>query len=146
VESEYRVRPGDSMISRFFRWLQADDSAKRYPLSGLVAYYWTGGTPKACSVRNISSTGMYVFTDERWLLGSVIPMTLQRGTAAEQDSKEWIAVLTRVVRSGPDGFGLAFVCSKSANLFGDGIPPERMADNRTLKQFLAHLRLSKGSG
>jgi hypothetical protein len=142
VESESLARRTDSLMSRLLRWLATDrGNAKRYPLPGLVAYYWTSGTPKACSVGNISSTGMYVFTDERWLPGSVIPMTLQGVSATEQDPEDWIAVLTLVVRSGPDGRGLAFVFSRSTNLFGDEIPPERVADKKALKRFLKHLKL-----
>ena len=130
------------MMSPFLRWLDNDsDPGRRYPLPGLVAYYWTGGTPKAGSVGNISSTGMYVITDERWLPGSMMPMTLQRVSATGQDPEDWIAVLTQVVRSGPDGRGLAFVFSRSTNLFSDAIPPERIADNKALKQFLKHLKL-----
>ena len=147
MESESQGRTGDSLMSRFLRWLATGSRpARRYPLTGLVAYYWTCGAPKACSVENISSTGMYVFTDERWLPGSVIPMTLQRTSATGQDPEDWIAVLTQVIRLGPDGRGLAFVFSKSTNLFGDAIPPERIADNKAVRGFLKRLKLPEGPG
>ena len=128
-------------MSRVIRWLTTDQ-AKRYSLPGLVAYHWTSGTPKACSVGNISCSGMYVVDDERWLPGSVIPMTLQRADDAEQDAEDWIAVLTQVVRSGPDGHGLAFSFSGSTQLFRDEIPPERLADTKALKRFIKHLNRS----
>ncbi|MGO9438358.1 MAG: PilZ domain-containing protein [Terracidiphilus sp.] len=138
VESESPARSKVSWMSRLLRWLTTNP-AKRYSLPGLVAYYWTSGTPKACSVGNISSSGMYIVDDERWLPGSVIPMTLQKDSAAGRE--DWIAVLTQVVRSGPDGHGLAFSFSRSTNLFGNEIPPERLADNKALKRFLKHLKL-----
>lgn len=125
---------------RLRRWLTTDP-AKRYSVPGLVAYYWTSGTPKACSIGNISSSGMYVLTDEPWLPGSVIPMTLQTTGASGHDTEDWLAVITRVVRSGPDGRGLAFVFSGATHLFGDAIPPERVADNKALKRFLKQLKL-----
>ena len=128
---------------RLLRWL-ASDAAKRFPQPGLQAYYWTGGAPRACSVGNISSSGMYVFTDERWLSGSTIPMTLQRAGVPGSDPEDWIAVVTQVVRSGPDGYGLAFVFTRAAKLFGDEIPPERVADIKALKRFLKQLKLQGG--
>ena len=140
MESESPARSKDSWLSRLHRWLTTDP-AKRFHEPGLVAYYWTSGTPKACSVGNISSSGMYIFSDESWLPGSVIPMTLQKVGDAGQDPEDWIAVLTQVVRSGPDGHGLAFFFSGSTHLFGDEIPPERVADNKALKRFLKHLKL-----
>ena len=65
-----------SLRTRFVRWLDADslppalDSevpgdrrrSKRHPLPGLVAYYWTGGTPQAHQIGDISSTGFYLLT------------------------------------------------------------------------------------
>jgi hypothetical protein len=87
---------------------------------------------------------MYVVSDEPWLPGSVIPMTLQRASDVEQgdagqDTEDWIAVMTQVVRSGPDGRGLAFVFSRSTQMFGSEIPRERIADNKALKRFIKHM-------
>jgi len=140
-----------SWITRVHRWITTNP-AKRYSPPGLVAYHWTSGTPKACAVGNISSSGMYVVSDEPWLPGCVIPMTLQRageieyGDAGQEDSgqdkEDWIAVMTQVVRSGPDGRGLAFVFSNSADLFANEIPRERVADTKALKRFIKHLNRS----
>jgi hypothetical protein len=130
-----------SALSRLLRWM-ATMPAKRYREPGLVAYYWTSGKPKACPVGNISSSGMYVVAEEQWLPGSVLPMTLQTDSTSEHDGEEWIAVVTRVVRSGPDGFGLAFVFSRvTSHLFGDAIPAERVADPRALKRFIRRVKV-----
>jgi hypothetical protein len=140
MESDSEVRSG-SKASHFFRWLTTLP-ARRYSLPGLVAYYWTAGSPKACSVGNISTSGMYVHASEPWLPGSMIPMTLQEGSDDPEETKEgWIAVLARVVWAGPDGFGLAFVFSESAQMFTDAIPPERLANDRVVKRFLKRLRV-----
>jgi hypothetical protein len=138
MESESEVRSG-SKASCFFRWLTSA-AAKRYSLPGLVAYYWTAGTPKGCSVGNISASGMYVRANEAWLSGSMIPMTLQENSNPEEAGDGWIAVLARVVRTGPDGFGLAFVFSESEQMLADAIPPERFANDRAVKRFLKHIR------
>jgi hypothetical protein len=55
---------------------------------------------------------LYIVTEERWLPGSVIPMTLQRANTSGEAPDDWIAVQTYVVRSGIDGQGLALVFSK----------------------------------
>ena len=138
VLSDSPDQPAGSWFSRFLRWLDSD-AAKRYPVPGLVAYYQAGGSPKACSVANISASGMYLFTEERWLKGSVIPMTLQLGDGGGSDGENWIAVLSRVVRWGSDGCGLTFVFSGSTTLFAQEVPPERLANPKTLKRFLRHL-------
>ena len=139
MESESGDRSRVSKISRFFRWLTTLP-ARRYSLPGLVAYYWTAGAPKVCSVGNISTSGMYVHANEAWLPGSTIPMTLQESGDPEAAGDGWIAVLAQVVRTGPDGFGLAFVFSESAQMFADAIPPERLANDRAVKRFLKHMR------
>jgi hypothetical protein len=140
MESESTVRSGGSKTSRFLRWLTTAP-AKRYSLPGLVAYYWTAGTPKVCSVGNISASGMYVHANEAWLPGSMIPMTLQGDSDPEEDGDGWLAVLAQVVRTGPDGFGLAFVFSEPGHMFADAIPPERLANDRAVKRFLKHMRV-----
>ncbi|HEY6764483.1 MAG TPA: hypothetical protein VI386_06905, partial [Candidatus Sulfotelmatobacter sp.] len=44
----------------------------------LVAYYWDGAAPTSHKIQNISSTGFYLTTKERWLPGTMVTMTLQR--------------------------------------------------------------------
>lgn len=81
--------------------------AFRASLPNLVAYFFTGGHPAAHGVRNISSTGVYVFTDERWYLGTVVRMTLT--DQREQTSERSITLNAKVVRWGNDGVGLQFI-------------------------------------
>jgi hypothetical protein len=82
-------------------------SSPREPLTWLAAYFFTGGAPKAHGVRDISATGIYVFTEERWYLGTVIRMTVAdlRNSAPERS----ITVNAKVVRWGNNGVGLKFV-------------------------------------
>lgn len=138
--------PTLSKKSWITRWLlrMTSSAAERYPVSGLVAFYWAGGSPRSCTVGNISSSGIYVITEERWRPGCVIPMTLQRVSAAGETPEDWIAVIAKVVRVGPDGRGLAFSFSRADNIFGDAIPPERVADRRALLRFLKRLKQQDG--
>jgi hypothetical protein len=62
-------------------------------------------------IQNISSTGFYLLTEERWHLGTIITMTLQRTSPASEKSPEenHISVRSKVVRIGTDGVGFAFI-------------------------------------
>jgi hypothetical protein len=81
--------------------------ASREALPGLIAYYFTGGTPVGQAVRDISPTGMYVVTEERWYPGTVVRMTLtDRHNPSNERS---ITVNAKAVRWGMDGVGLEFV-------------------------------------
>lgn len=119
-------------------WLSSDRRrAHRQPLPGLVAYYWTGSAPRAYQIADISSSGFYLLTEERWFPGTMVLMTLQRTDSGGQNLDDSIAVQSRVVRWGSDGLGLAFVLSTSTN--GEALR-EHGADKKTLERFLARLR------
>ncbi|MGC9222369.1 MAG: PilZ domain-containing protein [Terracidiphilus sp.] len=79
----------------------------RESLPGLIAYYFTGGTPMGHPVRNISARGMYIVTSDRWYAGTVLRVTLtdQHDPRVERS----ITVNAKVVRSASDGVGLEFV-------------------------------------
>ena len=86
--------------------------ALREELPGLIAYFFTGGTPMAQEVRDISLTGMYIVTNERWYPGTVIRVTL---TDRNQPNRfRSITVHAKTVRWGSDGVGLGFVLEKGA--------------------------------
>jgi hypothetical protein len=59
-------------------------NAPRESLPGLAAYYWTGAAPKAHNIKDISTSGLYVVTEERWYPGTLILMTLQTDADGEE--------------------------------------------------------------
>jgi hypothetical protein len=75
----------------------------------LAAYYWNGEAPVAHGIRDISSSGLYVVTEERWYPGTLVLMSLQRSDLGEEMAERSIAVQSRAVRWGPDGVGLQFI-------------------------------------
>ncbi len=81
----------------------------REALSGLTAYFWTGGNPLPHVIRDISSTGLYVMTEERWYPGTLIQMTLKKAGSGGPKSDLSIALHARSLRWGNDGVGLEFV-------------------------------------
>ena len=81
---------------------------RRIP-SGLVAKYGSVSAPKLGRIKQISSTGLYLLTEDRWPVGEVISMTLQREGQQESLSALHIDVQARVASIGEDGVGLGFV-------------------------------------
>jgi len=79
----------------------------REPLPGLVAYFFTGGTPKEQPVRDISNNGIYIVTEERWFKGTIVQLTLT--DRHDRTAERSITVNARAVREGSDGVALEFI-------------------------------------
>lgn len=111
----------------------------------LAAYFWTGAAPQEHEIRDISSTGLYLLTEERWYPGTLIMMTLQVKGEGEDETKRAISVQTKAVRWGEDGMGLEFLLPelhdprRGQGLMADG------ADRRSLERFLEGFATDKGS-
>jgi len=129
-------KPPKSWLERF--WSPDPRRAPRDTSPRLAAYYWTGAAPEAHSIRDISSTGLYVVTEERWYPGTLVLMTLQRTDDGEEITERSVAVLSRAVRWGEDGVGLQFILPKGQSpRRNDGV------DKKTLEKFLLGLRKVK---
>jgi hypothetical protein len=128
-----------TLKTRILRWLVSDRRTnKRLPTPRLIAYRWTGGNPYAHHIGDISESGLYLVTDERWIPGTKILITLQRTDTEGDNPEDAIAVETSVVRWGPDGEGLTFVCAHNARGIGQ-VWPESTANRRTIKKFLQRI-------
>jgi len=127
------------------RWWSPDPrKAPRYPAPGLAAYYWTGSVPKAHSVKDISTAGLYLVTEERWYPGTLVLMTLQKEDGEEEGDERSISVYSRAVRCGEDGVGLQFVLSYIGDSrMGTDMLVDKV-DKKDLDRFLQRLRKSKG--
>jgi len=118
--------------------------APRELTPGLAAYYWTGSAPKAHSIRDISATGLYVVTEERWYPGTLILMTLQDAQNGEESLEHSISVHSRAVRWGNDGVGLQFIPQDAPAALKGLNPLVHGVDTRELNQFLEWLRKGRG--
>jgi hypothetical protein len=108
----------------------------------LVAYYWDGAAPMSHTIQNISLTGFYLVTAERWLPGTMVTMTLQRTDIAlgHSGTKTHIAVLSKVVRHDEEGVGFTFVPLDGHS----GDLKSKPVDKKKLLGFLEQLRLDRG--
>ena len=112
--------------------------AHRRALPGLSAYFWTGATPQAHAILNISSTGLYVETVERWYPGTMIQMTLKKSENGSARIASSISVLAKANRWGNDGVGLEFVVRNPRNPHSDGSHADGV-DREELDRFLKEI-------
>lgn len=97
-------------FNRWFGKISLPDPLRpeRRQSPGLCAYHSTGSTPKQDDVRDISCTGVYIFTEERWIPGTLVSLTLQRKGPPQESSDHRITLQAKAVRWGNDGVGLSF--------------------------------------
>lgn len=128
-----------SLPVRILRWLFPDVNerrATRFPTPGLVAFYWTGGAPHSYQVGDMSATGLFLLTKERWAPGTLIQMTLQKQDGRPYSAENSICVLSEVVRWGENGAGFNFVLTDYENVLAYGILPGEATDRRSVERFL----------
>ncbi len=131
-----------SLGMRLKRWLNPVAPAssdrrrahRRY-VPGMVAHYYTGGSPKPHEVADISMTGFYLLTEDRWMPETMILMTLQK-PCAKGERKQSIAVLSKIVRRGSDGVAAQFVMPEDLDPRSHDVQPSQATDKFSLARFL----------
>ncbi len=104
----------EQIMGRFLRWLypaifpEERRGALRRPSPGLVAYHSASGASRMHVVADISATGIYLLTNERWSLNDRLAVTLQRKGPPEQLANHRIQLTAGTARWGTDGVGLTF--------------------------------------
>ena len=106
-----------SFLQGLKKWLQGDSERRREPrraASAITAFYYEGGTPSPHQLRDISLTGTYLYTEQRWYPGTLVRLALQTGriSPSQKDavpSFSAVMLWAKVVRHGSDGVGLQFV-------------------------------------
>jgi hypothetical protein len=105
------------LVNWLEEWLRGSPErrrAERFHEPGTVAYYWDGSVPLPHEIRDISLTGAYLRTPERWYPGTIVKLALKSNGARAES----IEVCCRVVRHGPDGVGLQFISHEVAQRKG----------------------------
>jgi len=83
----------------------------------LIAHYWTGGPPRAHKIADLSSTGLYLVTNDRWRPGTRILITLQRTDEERNPRDRGLAVEFMILRWGRDGLGGVFIPAIPGSIF-----------------------------
>lgn len=116
-------------------------SAPRESLPELVAYFFTGGTPVPSTVRDISTTGLYLVTRERWWKDTVVQMTLTDRSAPANGRS--MSLHAKAVRLGSDGIGFRFVLEEDRHSKGRVIElyaPTNGIDRMQVGRFMQHFK------
>ena len=141
IEPGKKIRPPRSWL---IRWLFPGPpnrrKASRSPAPGLTVNFWTGGPPQAHSIRDVSATGLYVVTAERWYPGTQVRLTLTNTGSEEQPAERSITVEAKTIRWGNDGVGLEFVLQNAQKLRRGQPSTFDGVDRKRLDQFLKHFR------
>jgi len=136
------VRPPKNWLERW--WSPDPRKAPREKAPGVAAYYWNGAAPKAHTVHDISASGLYLITEERWFPGTLVLMTLQKTGDGEEIAERSIAVMSRAVRWGNDGVGLQFFLLDESNARKGLTQNMDVVSKKEFARFLQ--RLMKGKG
>lgn len=87
----------------------------RRPAPGCTALQWNGTSFRQHTIRDISATGIFLITTERWPQGTQMALTLHRTGAQGAKAEDQITLQARVVRWGEDGVGLALNLPQSVD-------------------------------
>ena len=122
----------------------------RMDANGLTVSCATGSVQKKVRIGNISPTGLYLLTEDRWQPGTTIVLTLGEKSIFEESSRSQVNLWTRCVRVDDNGAGLAFThshidrakwleaMSRAPSLIGENHPVQVFRFTRALS-FLFHI-------
>jgi hypothetical protein len=136
------ARTKEPLMKRLMRWIVPDQRvANRHLMPPLTAYLGLVQSSKEYKVGDVSVAGFYMITEERWILGTGFPVTLER--TDESAKGQTLTVFSTVVRTGVDGVGFTFLHpSDEEKHDGEAYGTTRM-DLTKLAQFLKGLPLSE---
>ena len=90
-------------------------SAPRMSDPALLVFYWNGAEPTPYRLRDISRTGTYMYTEDRWYLGTILQVTIQvdspeaKASNVDASRTNSVTLWSKIVRSGEDGVGMEFL-------------------------------------
>jgi hypothetical protein len=132
------------------RFLNAEDplperrAVIRLLSPGLVAYDTNGGKP--CEVSDVSPTGLFVRTRERWRPGDLISLTIQKKNATEKEYQSRVVVQAGTVRCGADGVGLTFALPEGVEFRPWHRVHTKRSDETDGEYFVRELRIARALG
>jgi PilZ domain len=138
----------ESLFRRILRRMFPDQrKQERLPEPPLVGYLGTACSSRPYGLGDISLTGFCLLTDERWLPGTEMPVTLQRMNLPGKDDADYFTVQATVVRSDKKGVGFSVVLSENDSRAAYGNPLRvKWVTKPEMEQFLQRLKEQPGSG
>jgi hypothetical protein len=115
--------------------------AERRTSPSLAAYHWKGSLPRQNTVRDISATGAFLVTQERWAPGEIISISLQRSGPLERENS--FPIRARAVRWDDNGVAVSFVLPPGADLRLWQSPLKSAAEQNEPEDILREFRVSQ---
>lgn len=117
AESELGVVNFSRVLHERWRQFQDQRIATRFPGGSAVVYYWDGSVPHPHPIRDISQSGVFVYTSERWYIGTMLHLTIDVVTertvdGSQSEVTESMKVWSKVIWHGEDGVGFQFIIGK----------------------------------
>ena len=109
----------------------------------MVSYVGLPGMGKANQVGDVSDTGFYMLTRDRWTPGNFLPVSLERTDLFGTHRGEFITVQALVVRNGEDGVGFRFLLGDDEDAGAGALPDARWVTKRRMAEFLVGMRQSE---
>ena len=137
----------ESLFKRILRRVFPDQrKQERQPVPPLVGYLGTASSSKPYDLGDISLTGFCLLTDERWIPGTEMPITLQRTNLPSEKDMHSFTVQATVVRCGKDGVGFSIALCEEDSLAANGNPLRvKWVTRAQMDQFLERLKVQPGS-
>jgi hypothetical protein len=128
----------DSLWKRVLRLMFPDQRKQdRMAMPPLVGYLGTARASKPYELGDISLTGFCLLTDERWIPGTEMPVTLLRMNMPAEDNRDSFTVQATVVRCDGEGVGFSIVLSEEESNAVHGNPLRvRWMTRREMEEFL----------
>jgi hypothetical protein len=132
----------ESLFKRILRRVFPDRrKQERLPVPPLVGYLGTASSSKSYDLGDISLTGFCLLTDERWIPGTEMPITLQRTNLPSESDIDCFTVQATVVRCDKDGVGFSIVLCEEDSLAAYGNPLRvKWVTHAQMEQFLQRLK------
>jgi hypothetical protein len=137
----------EPLFKRILRRVFPDQRKQhRHLAPPLVGYLGTASSSKPYDLGDISLTGFCLLTDERWIPGTELPITLQRTNLPLENDGDCFTVQATVVRCGKDGVGFSIALCEEDSLAAHGNPLRvRWVTRMQMEQFLQRLKVQPAS-
>jgi hypothetical protein len=138
------TRAKDPLMTRLMRWICPDQRvANRHSMPPVIAYLGLVHNSKEYRIGDISVAGFYMLTEERWIPGTGLPITLER--TDEAGMGQTLTMHPTVVRVGEDGVAFTFITPSDQDGDNGDTQAKARLDLTKLAQFLKGLPLSDSS-
>jgi hypothetical protein len=130
-----------TLLEPISKKVERRSAGRRPPPDNFSVFRWNGSRLTQEPVKDISSTGLYILTEERWPTDTLLSLTLQRPGPLEMNPERRIEVQAKVVRCGKDGVGLAFVLKDDSESRQWASLREHLIDRAKPEDMLSLVRL-----